>query len=237
MTGFPPSADVARDDIHLVYVDVSCPRDDAIEALDAEERERAGRFHFEADRRRFVGAHAALRIVLGRVARCRGAALAFAAGPHGKPALAGAHQAIRFNLSHAGERALIAVTLAREVGVDIEQERPIDHAALARRFFSPAEREAIAALPDEERSPAFFRVWARKEAFIKALGEGITFPLADFDVSVDREPAGDVLRECRQPRADGRWRIAPVAVERGYAAAVAAEAGPWRVVRWDGIAA
>jgi 4'-phosphopantetheinyl transferase len=142
---------------------------------------------------------------------------------------------VRFSLSHAGERALLAVTSGRHVGIDIEQERPLDALELARRFFSAKEITALQALAPAERASAFFRCWTRKEAFVKALGTGLRFPLDSFEVSVHDDPAPQLLRACTAlPEAVERWRIVAVPAETGYVAALAAEAGDWATVPWTG---
>src|SRR5688572_20859640 len=114
---------------------------------------------------------------------------------------------LRFNLSHAGERALIAVSLGREVGVDIEEVRPIESLTLADRFFAPAEFRAIEALSPAARTDAFFRCWTRKEAFIKAHGAGLSAPLDSFEVDLTTADTPQLLRACHDPAMYERWRI------------------------------
>jgi 4'-phosphopantetheinyl transferase len=234
---FPESSDL-RSSVHVVRVRLDDSPEAAMELLDAGERARAARFVFDRDRRRFVNAHAWVRAAIGRCLGRDPAVLRFATGPRGKPHLAGEAIDLRFNLSHAGERALIALTLARDVGVDIEEERPVEVSELASRFFSPAESRTLQLLGASERLPAFFRCWTRKEAFIKALGDGLSFPLDGFDVSLDESDADQLLRACRAaPEALQQWRILSLPVDAGYAAALAVRAGDWLVVRWDGAAA
>jgi 4'-phosphopantetheinyl transferase len=114
--------------------------------------------------------------------------LAFALGPHGKPTLAHPTSPIRFNLSHSGGFAALALAHGCEVGIDIEAMRPINE-DIAERYFSPFEIAALHALPARERPPAFFRCWTRKEAVIKATGEGLARRLDSFDVSIATDPA------------------------------------------------
>jgi 4'-phosphopantetheinyl transferase len=230
---FPDRLDLTGNDIHVVRVRLDVAIGCAADLLDDDERHRASRFVFERDHRRFVIAHAWVRILLGRCLSRRPESLRFVAGPHGKPALADAAIDLRFNLSHAGERALVALALGRDVGVDIEEERQIDALELASRFFAPAESEALRALAPSERIPAFFRCWTRKEAFIKALGEGLSFPLREFEVSVADDHSSQLLRSCATPDMLRCWRIARLASEPGQAAALAATAGDWRVVQWE----
>ena len=145
-------------------------------------------------------------------------ALVFAYGPHGKPSLVG-HEEVGFNLSHSNECALFAVAVGRVVGIDIERVRPIDAVALSRRFFSPHESTIIASLSGPAQHAAFFTAWTRKEAFLKATGEGIG-ALSTIEVSLlpDEEP------RLIHPHAD-QWRIEAVEVgASGYMAAVVVSA-------------
>jgi 4'-phosphopantetheinyl transferase len=155
--------------------------------LSNDERERAGRFRFERDRRRFIASRGWLRVLLGRYRQIEGAALRFGYGLKGKPYLEGGPY---FNLSHSGGIALLAFCAEEEVGVDIEAVREIDDAeAIARRHFAPAEIERWLAAPPPLRARAFFDCWTRMEALGKALGEGLAAapppgePWSLFDVS------------------------------------------------------
>jgi 4'-phosphopantetheinyl transferase len=203
-------------------------RDALAALLDDEERARVARFLFDADRARFVLAHGLMRQALAACLAVPPATLRFDTSPRGKPFLRHPAADLRFNLSHSGGYALLAAAWAREVGIDIEAERPIDELRLAQRFFSQVEYTALAAAPD--RRAAFFRAWARKESFVKARGDGLSFPRSGFDVRLD--DAGDgLLLACTAAPADlARWNIRPVPVPVGYAAAVTAEGHDWRLV-------
>jgi 4'-phosphopantetheinyl transferase len=135
--------------------------------LDEAERARAARFRVESARRRYVAGHAALRRILARYTGVPAEALRFAQGEHGKPNLEGSR--LRFNMSDSGERALYAVTLDAEIGVDIEHVREMKEAVpIAARFLPAAEAEAV------RRDPAsFLRVWTRREAYLKCIGVGL----------------------------------------------------------------
>jgi 4'-phosphopantetheinyl transferase len=174
-----------------------------------------------------------MRLALGLYLNRAPDSLRFIATQRGKPQIVDASMDVRFNLSHAGERALLAIALQRDVGIDIEEERPIEVFELAERFFSPSEVEALRAVQAPQRAAAFFRCWTRKEAFVKALGEGMFFPLNGFDVSVDDDTSAQLLRGCAAaPNELWRWRVMSLPTERPYWAALAAAAGDWRVVRW-----
>jgi 4'-phosphopantetheinyl transferase len=201
--------------------------------LDPAERERASRLRTPELTRRFVVAHGALRRLLAGALGCRPEAVVFTADENGKPHLPG--QGLHFNLSHAGELALLAVSAAGPLGVDVEPVRALpDRDLVADRFFSPHERRALAAAADRDR--AFFTLWTRKEAYLKALGYGLARPLAEFDVSLD-EPAR-LLADRAQPAAVETWELFHLTPAPGYLGAVCAPAacGPVRVASAPGLA-
>jgi 4'-phosphopantetheinyl transferase len=206
--------------------------------LAPDERARAERFRFERDRRRFTVARGVLRSMLGRYLELDPRRVEFLYESHGKPALAGeaAGAGLRFNVSHSGEMALYAVSGGRELGVDVEEVRSMeDGLDIAERFFSASEVAAFRALPAELRDDAFFNCWTRKEAFIKAVGEGLSFPLHVFDVSLaPGEPAR--LLASRDPDQAERWSLRGLPDPApGYRAAVVVEGEGWslRCWRWD----
>jgi 4'-phosphopantetheinyl transferase len=163
-----------------------CVRKAAALLSDAE-HERAGHFFFERDRRRFVVARSYLRSLLGRRLGVPPESLELQAGPHGKPALSPrfADSDLRFNVSHCEGVAVYAFARGRDIGVDLEALREIPDADdIAAHMFSRAEYEAYSSLPRGERCLGFFNCWTRKEAFIKALGDGLTYPLDRFEVSL-----------------------------------------------------
>ncbi len=156
-------------------------------ALAPSERERAERFRFLQDRHRFTVGRGILRSLLGGYLGLAPGAVPLTHTPRGKPYLAGGVP-LAFNLSHSQGVAIYAFAWEVDLGVDLEILRPVPEAArLAARFFSAAEAEAIAALPEAERSRGFFRVWTRKEAYLKATGEGIP-GLGAIEVSVAAPP-------------------------------------------------
>jgi 4'-phosphopantetheinyl transferase len=190
------------------------------------ERDRARHFAFERDRRRFVVARAGLREQLAlRVGR-RPEAIELVYGTHGKPALARQRgdPDLRFNVSHCENVALYAFSYGREIGVDIEAIRQVSDAdEIALRFFSRWEIEAYLALESRDRPLGFLNCWTRKEAFIKALGDGLYRPLDSFDVSlVPGEPA-KILRVGDTPGGDCGWCLSANAPMHGFAAAVVYE--------------
>ena len=206
------------------------------EALSLEDRERAARYKFESDRRRFCLARASLRLILGRYLKVKPVTLAIEQAEYGKPFLANTRlaQGLRFNLSHSHQLALIAVARDRELGIDIEYMRP-DFVTedIANHFFSPAEVADFLAVPGDLKTRSFFNCWTRKEAYIKARGEGMYCPLDQFDVSVTPGAAPMLLGNRLDTRELARWNFRDLAADAGYAATVAVEGECSRLVLWD----
>ena len=204
--------------------------------LAADEQARAERFYFERDRERFIVARGVLRAILSgylnRVPEC----LSFCYSSHGKPALAGESggDAIRFNVAHSHGVALYAVTRGREVGIDLERiSFDLAVAEIAERFFSRREVAMLRTLPTEVQRQAFFRCWTRKEAYIKARGEGLSLPLDQFDVSLAPGEPAAVLGTQQDPSEASRWALQELAPAHGYIAALAVEGHGWRLTCWQ----
>jgi len=174
--------------------------------LSADELARARRFVFPVHARRFIAARAGLRRILAGYRGCAPADLGFRYAAHGKPALADNGPPLFFNLSHSGHLAVLGVSTVGEIGVDVET---VTAAAedVAARFFSASECAALAALPQAARAGGFFRCWTRKEAMVKALGEGLSMPLDSFDVTLAPEQPARLLRLAGEPDAAERWSL------------------------------
>ena len=225
----------ADDEIQIVRLALDEHGDGAelIPMLDADELKRAAGFRFDRDRRRFTVAHGLTRHVLGSILGVFAARVNFRREPEGKPRLDDDHRNVRFNLSHSGERAVLAVTSGRDVGIDLEREHSLEVLAFARLFFAPGERLALEVTPPGERLGAFFKVWTRKESFIKAIGTGLSFPLAGFHVSLD-DDADQLLLDCRAaPWQLHRWTMTNVPWDPGYAAAITVEGTGWQPTYWN----
>jgi 4'-phosphopantetheinyl transferase len=219
--------------VHVVALDLTAMADDdaAANVLDSAERRRAASFAFDRDRRRYVAAHVLLRHTLAWFLDASPAALRMTSGPSAKPRLASAPRDVRFSLSHAGDRALLAVTTGREVGIDLELMRPDPDLAQVARLFSPAEQGAIAALPMAARARAFLQCWTRKESFVKAIGAGLSFPLQGFTVSL--EPGPRRLVACpAAPDQLERWMLTELQTGPATVAALTVEGEDWRVEEW-----
>ncbi len=195
--------------------------------LSAAERERAERFHFERDRRHFIAARAMLRTLLGAYTGVAAENLAFLYGPQGKPSLAsaaGVDPRLRFNVSHSNGVALFAFASGASVGVDIEFMRSgVDCTGIAINYFSPRERAVLERLPAPVQIDAFFACWTRKEAYIKALGGGLSVPLDRFDVSLSPEEPARLLEDRGDPSATQRWAMYDLDAGKEFRAALVVE--------------
>jgi 4'-phosphopantetheinyl transferase len=234
----PESLKAARDEVHvwLMALDQSPSYiRGLLSILSADERDRASRFHFPKDHDNYVVARGTLRIILGRYLGMEPYRLRFSYTYYGKPALEKSFEgeSLRFNLSHSHGLALLAVARDRELGVDIEWIRAgISDEEIAERFFSDKEVRMLRGLPRDLQDIAFFNCWTRKEAYIKAKGEGLSMPLSVFDVSlVPGEPAA-LLETRRDPLECARWSMRELITAPGFAAAIAVEGNDWSLRRW-----
>lgn len=198
------------------------------DVLDAREQERASGFFRERDRRRYVAAHGALRQVLAERLRILPRDVRIQVGPSGKPYLDTPYgvTSIQFNLAHSGDLAVIALAEGRSVGVDVEEIRPIPHLDdLARVVFSAQEHEAWLMLPVALRASALYAVWTRKEAYLKAKGDGLTIPMDSFDVTLSHDDRPSLRANRLDPTEVGRWGFHELAAPPGFAATLVVE-GP-----------
>ena len=201
--------------------------------LSADERQRADRFRFDRHRRRFIVGRGALRDLLRRYTGHPADALQFTYGEKGKPSLAAAHQGPSFNLSNSHEHALVAVTPAQALGVDVEHLRPMDDAdQIAERFFSRPERDSLLQISEHDKSNAFFRCWTRKEAYIKAVGDGLSMALDRFDVTLESEEDCRFLALDGDPDRARAWTLRHLDPPGNYVGALALEGGPWTIHAW-----
>lgn len=215
------------DEVHvwrvvLDRVDEALHRDRGI--LSPDERRRADRYRFPVHARRFAAGRASLRRILAAYLETDPREIVFAYGPDGKPRLADAGETLRFNLAHSADVALVAVARRREVGVDLERvRRGVAHRRLAERFFSPNEVAALEAFPTPFLEAAFFATWARKEAYVKARGEGLARWLRRFAVSVEPSAERPSLAVPGHPGEAERWTLHTIDAGPGFAAAIAIE--------------
>ncbi len=191
--------------------------------LSPAERQRANSFRAKEHREKFEISRGVLRLLLGGYLATEPRLVEFEFGIHGKPSLRGP-AGFHFNVAHSGEIALYAIGKL-EVGIDIEQIRPMPNLLeVARRFFSAAEAMELARLSSAFRLQAFYNCWARKEAYIKALGVGLSLPLESFRVSLLPEQPARLIEIVGNPGLEAEWLIEDLAVADGYAAALAVRA-------------
>jgi 4'-phosphopantetheinyl transferase len=219
-TAFP----VGAADISIAALDVPAAALHRLSLLLSEdELQRAGRYAFERDWRRFVVARGRLRQLLADKLGVRPEAIAFMFGRHGKPALAPpfSESGLHFNVAHSGELAVYAFSRDGEVGVDVEALRAVaDADDIVVRFFSPIEREAYRALRSCHKRMGFFNCWTRKEAFLKALGDGLHYPLDAFEVSLAPGEPARILRVAETPGEDCGWCLESFIPAPGYVGAL-----------------
>jgi 4'-phosphopantetheinyl transferase len=204
--------------------------------LSPEEKLRAERFIAPMARQHFVATRGLLRMLLGGYLAADLKTIAFRFSTKEKPGLSSpyAESKIEFNVSHSGGVALLAFTRGREIGVDVEQVRQgRDVDAIARRFFSLEEQKQFASVAAEEKYDAFSRCWTRKEAYIKAKGDGLSLPLGQFDVSL-QAGASDALRATRPDAAEAkRWSLCEVPAGAGYIGALCVAGHGWLLRGWS----
>jgi 4'-phosphopantetheinyl transferase len=225
---------LSRDEVHVWQIDLDVDASPYWDLLATEERERALRFRFERDRDHYTVGRGSMRVLLGRYLGGPPSELRFGYGAHGKPELEEpSGSELRFNLSHSHRLALLAVTAERAVGVDIEGvHRDVGDEQIARRFFSSAEVSVLLGLPEAERRAAFFRCWTRKEAYLKARGDGIYYGLHHFAVTLAPGEPAALLSNALHPAEVARWSMSAVPVPPGYEAAVAVEGSGWTLRSW-----
>lgn len=230
-----PLPPLAADAVHVWCSSLTRPSADIrtmASHLSPDEQARAAKFHFDHHRQQYLYGRGLLRTLIGHYQQISPQAVTFTYGPQGKPALADAD--LRFNLSHAGGLALLAFTRNREIGVDIEQIRPLaDAAHMARRFFAPAEVATYTAVAEPHKPQAFFNCWTRKEAYIKAIGEGLSCPLHSFEVSLQPGQPAALLQIGGSATAAAAWTLHSLDPAPGYVGAVIAHGNDWQLHQWQ----
>jgi 4'-phosphopantetheinyl transferase len=187
------------------------------DVLSADERERAAKFRFDHDRKRFTSGRTALRLLLAGYLKTNPEKIQLTYGPAGKPSVM--NSPVSFNLAHSGPNALLAFAHGSQVGVDVEQIRHLDDMPMVAQYsFSAGEFRRWRALPEDQKTQGFYRCWTRKEAYLKAIGEGIAQRLQKFEVAFEPGAAPAILNG-----AEGNWTVIDTSREH-YAAAIACDA-------------
>ena len=232
-----PGSLPAFKEVHLWSVDLS-PGGARVEAfrrlLTPQEIERGERFHFDRHRRRFIVRRGALRRLAGAYLDLEPAAVRFEEGEKGKPFVPQSDAAeadrVHFNLSDSKDLAIYAFTRGAELGVDVEVLRPMpDAESIAEHFFSREECEALRRVPKDCIADAFFNCWTRKEAYIKAIGEGLSEPLDRFSVTLEPQDPARFIHLGGDPQRAAAWQLHHLIPEPGSVGALALEGDGWRV--------
>ena len=229
------SADLGESEIHVWRARLDVPRErlGRLErALTAGERERITSLASEVDRRRATASRGLLRNILAGYVERPAAELAFTFGPAGKPEMsAAAHgEPLHFNSTHSGDVLLVAVGRVPSLGIDVERIRPVARfERVARRAFSEEERRRIDALRPEEQNEAFITCWTRKEACVKAIGQGVWSAFGRFEVSLEPGASAAVLTVDGDSAAAAEWSLYHIEPAEGYVGALAARGAGWRV--------
>lgn len=221
-------------DVWRLQLDVPEERVGALRALlSPEELARAERFLRREHGRRFTVVHGVLRLILSKYLNAAPKAIEFRANEYGKPFLR--HKTpVEFNLSHSGELALLALTAGRAIGIDLEHYRErLEMEKISKRYFSSTEHNQLMKLPDGQREAAFYACWTRKEAYIKARGEGLSLGLDRFDVAFVPGAPPALLRSEEGGRELDRWDFINLELQPRYAAACVVEGRVRTLRRWD----
>ncbi len=226
-THMAKAIELRQNEVHLWVVPLEVPdllKHQLEGILSPEEQQRAKRFHFERDRQRYVVARATVRLLLEKYLQYPASDIIFAYNEFGKPFLASPMgKRVHFNVSHSDAWGLIGITRLPHIGVDIEKVKSsIDVTAIGKRFFAAGEVATLLQSPEVARLDYFFSCWTRKEAFIKAIGKGLTFSLQDFEVELQPELQRPRLKWLKpQPEVTHRWHFFALEPVEGFKAAVA----------------
>jgi 4'-phosphopantetheinyl transferase len=230
---------LAEKDLHIQAADLDKPAQHLSQLekhLSSDEINRAKQFKFEKDRNRFIAGRGLLRTMLGSYLNVKPARLDFTYSSRGKPALKATpgQRTLHFNIAHSKNIILFAVTHACAVGIDVEWIHPMsDIEDIAARFFSKREAAELMALPRDQRTNAFFNLWTRKEAYLKATGDGLSDMLKELEIAFLPEETARVRAISGNEEVAKRWTLLDLNPAPGFAAALAAEAKDLRVSCWQ----
>jgi 4'-phosphopantetheinyl transferase len=226
----PPKLTLSSNEIHIwcANLDLSIEQIEMFSlTLSADEKIRAQRFHFERHKKFFIAARGILRAILSRYLDIEPHQVRFNYGTRGKPEIAEIYgfKNLEFNLSHSEEIALYAITNASKIGIDIEKIRPItDAEQIAKRFFSAKEYTWLSELSPSEKPAAFFSLWTCKEAYLKAIGEGLAFGLDRFEISISPNESPKIISIQGNYQAGIPWVLQQLNPVFGYVGSVAVKA-------------
>ena len=234
-----PGQLISSSDVHIwrMLLDEHSSHIESIKRnLSTDELLRAEKFYFEKDQNRFIMARGILRIILAGYLGMKPHEIRFEYTPFGKPQVAekNDNESIHFNLSQSENVVLYAITLNRNIGIDVERIKDsIDVVQVANRFFSPGEINALKRCNRENLAEIFFQYWTRKEALIKAMGKGVSFPLEQIDVTLINGKTLSPIKIITSINDDSDWHIQDLFPAAGYKAAIAVEKRDLDISYWD----
>ena len=206
------------------------------QTLSTDEQTKAEHFHFPKGRSQFIVSRGALRAILSRYLHINPSHLRFEYNPYGKPSLIASQNGdtLRFNLSHSRGITLIAITKNRDIGIDIEGINPkFPCLEIAEKFFTPLESYVLRSLSEHLQPTAFFTCWTRKEAYIKAVGKGLSIPLDQFDVTLAPGEPAALLNIEQNPEEASRWSLIELIPSSDMVGAVAVAGHCWKLHCWQ----
>lgn len=228
--------DLQWNNVHIWNIEANLESNQAelsIDFLSPDEIERASKYKFERDRRVFITARSALRRLLGKYLGIDPTKIGFFYNSYGKPNIIQDKQ-LNFNVSHSEKNIVIAFAKGLGIGVDIEKiKNDFDPMELAENFFSQEEIKALSNHEEESRYRAFYRCWTRKESFIKALGQGLSYPLDSFAVSLDNDHTAQFLKIDGIPDPKKSWQLLSFIPAEGYIAALSTNVKPKAIQFFD----
>ena len=238
----PATLALADDEVHVWRISLNQPQSviaDLRTYLEAAELERAARYFFDKDRYQYIIGRGVLRLLLGRYLGQPAAGIRFQYTGYNKPFLdpSFAPFNLHFNLSHSGKVALLAFARHHEVGVDVELIRTdMEHSDISENFFSPYEVSVLRSVSSTEQPLVFFNCWTRKEAYIKAQGQGLSLALDSFDVTMRPDEPTKLLAIRDQPDDAAAWTLMALHPGVGYVGALAIRAHGLRYQLWEWMA-
>lgn len=232
----PDNLILSEKEVHVWRADLAideCAQTSFLELLSPDEKMRAAKFRFPEDLRNFIAARGILRLLLGKYLERNPAAISFHYSKYGKPGIAN-ENSLQFNITHSQNIALFAFTKKIAIGIDVELVNPdIEAKDIAKNFFSINEIRSLLALPEEQQALGFFNCWTRKEAFIKAVGEGLSFPLDKFEVSMEPDKPAKLLATHWEPEAVSKWSLYSLSPAADFVGCLAIEGLPSEVKFWN----
>jgi len=232
----PDNLILSEDEAHIWRADLDlneCFQSSFLKLLSSDEKNRAKKFRFAKDSQNFIAARGILRVLIGKYLEINPAEISFQYSEFGKPSIAN-NNSLQFNISHSQNIALFAFTKKFNIGVDVEFVNPkIEVQDIATRFFSTNEIKNLLALPEKQQTLGFFYCWTRKEAFIKAVGEGLSFPLDKFEVSLEPNKPAKLLAINRQPKDAAKWSIYSLSPEPNFVGSLVIEGLVEKVKCWS----